>query len=204
MYSPVRDYRVFDLYSHEPVSLANHRQLTPGGIYGLRIEILEETSGPSWEGPHRRYVLHLPKAYIVKYHTGIATRTSKLKMPKPTGGADFGFIHQWGDLLPQPESHSGGAPLPQGLQYPSWHLSRGVRLASWISRQGNRMLYGGPYPRPGQRHRLSQIGERAKRRHSGTMAVNLPNRQSDEDERHETDHDGNGDFNVENGNKRDS
>ena len=184
MYAPKRDYRVFDLYSRERTSLDSYRKLSPGSVYGLRIEILEETSGPSWDGPHRRYVLHLPKTSIVKFHRDNWTQRAKIKMTKATANADFGFIHQWGDLLQQTGSHSSGAPLPQGWQYPEWRMSRRMQLANWISRQRNRLQYGEPYRIHGQHHRLSRLSGSLRRRTSRIDEATTSSQPSDEtDER---------------------
>lgn len=67
MYSYVRDYRVFDLYTQEPTGLDAYRKVSAKGSYGLRVEISEEAEGPAWRSRKSRYVVDLPEEYVVEF-----------------------------------------------------------------------------------------------------------------------------------------
>jgi hypothetical protein len=117
MYAPKRDYRVFNLFSHERVSLSDFHRLSPKEIMGFRVEILEETSGPSWESSKSRYILHLPKVYRVEFYRDDVMCKSKIRIRNEIKIRDIRFVHHWSDLLEKFPSAGDGAPLPQGLTH---------------------------------------------------------------------------------------
>jgi hypothetical protein len=71
MYAPIRDYRVFDLYTREPISLASYKRISPKGSYALRVEVFDDTEGPGWHSSKSRYWLDFANYCTVEFHTDV-------------------------------------------------------------------------------------------------------------------------------------
>lgn len=136
-----RDYRVFDLYNRQPANLESFAKIEPKGSYGLRIEALEETSGPRLEGRGARYVLQLPREYIIQFHLDGKKNRRKIKLPRPELTADYAFrdVHRWSELLGKESWTASGAPIPQGIKtediWPNTWRDRFWSVRNWIDIQ---------------------------------------------------------------------
>ena len=112
MDAPQRDYRVFDLHSREDASLEDSRLVEPGGLYGLRVEILDEIHD-SFVQMRSRKKVNLPKSYDLKFRSDDETRIHEVEIRTYEEQYYWSFeVNNWSDLIPSVEGISG-APKPQ-------------------------------------------------------------------------------------------
>ena len=121
MYSPIRDYRVFDLYTRQASRLDSFFRIPPNGTLGFRVEALEDTSGPGYHSSKSRYQVDLPNEYGLEYNTDVSGRQSAsipLKFVKVPDLYHYPSVRRWSELLGENRPGSAGAPTPQGFDDP--------------------------------------------------------------------------------------
>ncbi len=137
MYDHKRDYRVFDLYGDkEPAHLDGYKTVPPGGSYGLRVEIFEKAFGMEARSFHDWHFVDWPMTYKVEIHTDVGEFNRKIKVKKRIFMSESSFkqfIYRWSDLIGPVEAGTGGAPLPQSLEYATHSMPRRVRLKNWYT-----------------------------------------------------------------------
>ena len=131
MYDRLKDYRVFDLYTGQPTSLASSHLLPPDNMMGLRVEIVEQSDGPFQESNHRYVGIPERKEYVIRleYSRGALIRHIPIGDPTetyfaPSGRANypskaeslrnFAKISRWSEqqLIPGGQPDSAGEPKP--------------------------------------------------------------------------------------------
>lgn len=121
MYSPIRDYRVFDLYTRQATRLDFFFRIPPNGTLGFRVEALEDTSGPGWESSKSRYQVDLPSEYRLEYNTDVSGRqfaSIPLRHAKVPDLHYHPLVRRWSELLGDNRPGSAGTPMPQGFDDP--------------------------------------------------------------------------------------
>lgn len=158
MYAPKRDYRVFDLHTGEPVSLATYKRIPPKNSYGLRVEVLDDAEGPRWISSKTRYWLQLANQYSVEFRSDVGKYRKIVRFP-PSEQAwpRLSDVHHWSDLLPPAEPSSVGAPMPQGVRYSDYRPPWRWRLGNWYAHMQSWLLYGKDYHEAGDASRLTTM-----------------------------------------------
>jgi len=140
MYYPPQNYRVFDLYTRESVSLAPYHKLDSQQVLGRRVEIVEISSGPL-RLTHRQRV-HLPERdrFVIRTVSSRGMVTSNIHVHESVheyeasvfdtsglitedmyrsqqysdGLSQFISLSRWSgqELIPGGEPSSGGEPRP--------------------------------------------------------------------------------------------
>jgi len=148
IYDRFRDYRVFDLFSRERVSLDRFTLVEPGHAVGFRVEILDQGYDPAYNMPmHRPAKPVLYDAYRIQFHTDLGRRHvhtfrirdgKRVRFDDPYQRADCTrrphwpvrpersdkLIYRWSDDL-IPSSDQGlvfPTPLPQPTSPGGWDV----------------------------------------------------------------------------------
>jgi hypothetical protein len=156
-----RDYRVFNLYTHESTALDVYTRIPPHSSYGLRVEILEEANGPAYEGSHTRYVLSIPKSSVIEFYTDDGRLKKSVQYSGPIrvmlwNDQQIYDVYHLSNLLP-PNAQFDWLPRPQGIQYPSQEQRHIFHEAQrWINAKYCLCVYGTQYHTPGQFNRLAK------------------------------------------------
>ncbi len=169
LYPLKRDYRVFDLHTRQETNLESYNKISPKGVYGIRLEVLEKTDGPQWGSSKSRYVVKLPKNYSVEFQTDMGHHRYTIRLGKPHGMPELlKHVHHWSDLLPPAESATTTYALPLSVQYPRsnislwrniwWKLKAVVYRAKWW------ILYGKSFHLPGEPNRISRFIRRFQKK----------------------------------------
>lgn len=165
VYPLKHDYRIFDLYTGAAVNLERYARIPSRGVYGLRLEVLEDTNGPEYGSNHSRYVVKLPRKYAIEFLSDTRKYKYTLKLTNVVTHEyqSLDDVHHWSDLLPEETLDASERARPQGLEIPEHRLPWRIRLQGWFYEIKNRVLYGTPYHWSEQVSRISRLRSTLKK-----------------------------------------
>lgn len=144
VYDLIRDYRVYDLFTGERISLATYVTLQQGQIAGYRVEMYE-FQGDRTTGTVR-VALEMPSHYELIVSSDIRIFDFKLRVvdSQQINESDLKNIYRWSGLELIREEPIDQAIFPQGL-IPPWEKHRMKLVTRFRAFIGNKVTQARQY-----------------------------------------------------------